>query len=165
MVILCVDHLHSPMIQRVCYRHAHCMVPLCLPIPLPDVRYGTLMCRTRLTSRRAFTALRCWITLSSSQYCLGWLPITFSSSHAGFLSSLALLPILVNPLRSDEAVKQILLWQNAQLPLDQQFIIADLDSRHLLVKTTEKEAIEEALNEEVRPLAWYTLAGAMRRKD
>jgi hypothetical protein len=54
---------------------------------------------------------------------------------------------------SDEAIKQILIWQNEKLPSNEQFIIADLDSRHLLVKTTEKENIEEALNEEVSRLS------------
>jgi hypothetical protein len=44
----------------------------------------------------------------------------------------------------------ILIWQNDQLPPHEQFIISDLDSRHLLVKTSEVESIEEQLNLEVR---------------
>lgn len=43
----------------------------------------------------------------------------------------------------------ILIWQNDQLPPHEQFIISDLDSRHLLVKTSEIESIEQALNTEV----------------
>ena len=50
---------------------------------------------------------------------------------------------------SDDSVKQILIWQNEQLSSQDQFIIMDLDSRHLLVKTSEVESIEMALNTEV----------------
>ncbi|KAL7411523.1 nucleotide excision repair TFIIH subunit [Mrakia frigida] len=49
----------------------------------------------------------------------------------------------------DEAVKQILIWQNEQLSSQDQFIIMDLDPRHLLVKTSEVETIEAALNMEL----------------
>lgn len=50
---------------------------------------------------------------------------------------------------SDDSVKQILIWQNEQLSSQDQFIIMDLDSRHLLVKTSEVESIEMTLNTEV----------------
>ncbi|CED85138.1 Uncharacterized conserved protein [Phaffia rhodozyma] len=49
----------------------------------------------------------------------------------------------------DEAIKQILLFQNEKLPAQDQFIIADLDATHLVVKTGEIESIEEGLNIEL----------------
>lgn len=50
---------------------------------------------------------------------------------------------------SDEAIKEILLWQNDQLPPYAQFVIANLDRGRLLVKTSEVESIEEGLNLEL----------------
>lgn len=67
-------------------------------------------------------------------------------------------PLLI----SDEAIKVILIWQNDQLPPHEQFIISDLDSRHLLVKTSEIESIEQALNTEVSFFPQYHTPGRIR---
>lgn len=54
---------------------------------------------------------------------------------------------------SDPAVKQVLLYRNEMLSPQDQFIIADLDAGHLVVKTSEVETIEQELTNEVRLLS------------
>ena len=73
-----------------------------------------------------------------------------------------LTPSLPAPALASQAVKQILLWKNELLAPQDQFIVADIDACHLVIKTSEVIFVEQQLNEEVRPCSGPCRATAAR---